>query len=124
MVVNVTDAAAAAPVRASGGTARVVARSSAQLGRLQARLDRAVTGTAWSIDPVGNQVLVQVDSTVTGPSWPTLKGGVAALGGAARIQHLPGKLSKLISGGDAIYARSAGAARSASTSAAAAPTTS
>jgi streptogrisin D len=103
MVVNVTDASAAASVRASGGTARVVARSSARLERLQARLDKAVTGTAWSIDPIGNQVLVQVDPTVDGRALADLEAGVAASAGAARIQYLPSKLSKLISGGDAIY---------------------
>ena len=103
MIVNVTDATATAGVRAAGGTARLVTRSTAQLERLQARLDRAVTGTAWSIDPIGNQVLVQVDPTVTGRALADLRSGVAASAGAARIEYLPSKLTMLISGGDAIY---------------------
>ena len=99
MIVNVTDATATAGVRAAGGTARLVTRSTAQLERLQARLDRAVTGTAWSIDPIGNQVLVQVDPTVTGRALADLRSGVAASAGAARIEYLPSKLTMLISGG-------------------------
>jgi streptogrisin D len=103
MVVNVTDAGAAASVRAAGGTARLVSRSSAQLERLEAKLDKAVAGTAWSVDPVGNQVLIQVDPTVSGRALADLRAGVAASAGAARIEYLPNALSPLISGGDAIY---------------------
>jgi streptogrisin D len=103
MVVNVTDARAAASVRAAGGTARLVSRSSAGLERLRSGLDKAVAGTAWSVDPMSNQVLVQVDPTVSGRALADLRAAVNRSGGAARIAYLPNALRPLISGGDAIY---------------------
>ncbi|HEY2947511.1 MAG TPA: S1 family peptidase [Micromonosporaceae bacterium] len=103
MIINVTDAAAAAKVRAAGAVARLVSRSAAQLAQLQARLDTGVAGTAWSADPVGNQVLVQVDPTVSGSALAGLRAAVAGSGGAARIEYLREALRPLISGGDAIY---------------------
>ena len=102
-VVNVTDAAAAAGLRAAGAQARVVSRSSQQLDQLMARIDAGVAGTAWAVDPVSNQVVVSVDSTVRGASLAALKSAVAGTGGAARIQPVAGTIRPLISGGDAIY---------------------
>ena len=46
LVINVTDAAAASKVKAAGGQARVVQRSSADLASLSASLDKGVVGTA------------------------------------------------------------------------------
>jgi streptogrisin D len=103
MVVNVTDAAASATVRAAGGVARLVSRSTRDLEQLRSRLDTGVTGTAWSVDPLAAQVVVQVDTSVTGARLDNLRASVARSGGAARLEFLPGRLSKLISGGDAIY---------------------
>lgn len=103
MVVNVTDASASAAVRGAGGVPRLVSRSTRDLERLRTGLDTGVTGTAWSVDPLTAQVVVQVDTTVTGARLDNLRASVARSGGAARIEHLPGPLSKLISGGDAIY---------------------
>jgi streptogrisin D len=102
-VVNVTDAAAAAQVRAKGGIARVVARSDAQLAALRGRIDAGVPGTAVWVDPNTNQVVVDVDVTVTGTKWTKLQADIAASNGAARVERLPGKLQRTISGGDAIY---------------------
>jgi streptogrisin D len=102
-VVTVTDSAAADRVRASGGVAKLVARSGAALDRLMARLDAGVTGTAWSVDPVTNQVVIDVDTTVKGAALARLQAGVAASKGAARIERMNGKLTRTISGGDAIY---------------------
>jgi streptogrisin D len=102
-VVNVTDAAAASAVKAAGGKARIVKRSGADLASLTARLDKGVTGTAWWVDPVSNQVVIDVDTTVTGAKLATLQSGVAASNGGARIEKLTAKLSTTISGGDAIY---------------------
>jgi streptogrisin D len=103
MVVNVTDASASAVVRAAGGVPRQVGRSTHDLERLQSRLDSGLTGTAWSVDPRTAQVVVQVDTTVTGARLDHLRASVARTGGAARIEFLPGPLTRLISGGDAIY---------------------
>ncbi|MEV4623218.1 S1 family peptidase [Asanoa sp. NPDC049573] len=102
-VVNVTDAAAAAQIKAAGGQARIVKRSGADLAALTSRLDKGVTGTAWWVDPVSNQVVVDVDTTITGAKLATLRSAVAASNGGARIEKLTGKLSTTISGGDPIY---------------------
>ena len=72
MVVTVTDAAAAREVRAAGATPKLVARGAAELNRATAELQRSarIPGTAWWTDPVANQVVMSVDSTVTG--WTRL----------------------------------------------------
>jgi len=103
MVINVTDAGAAAKVRAAGGVARLVGRSSRDLERLRSDLDKGVTGTAWSLDPLIGQVVIQADSTVTGSRLADLRAAAARSGGGARVETLPGRLSVKISGGDAIY---------------------
>jgi streptogrisin D len=102
-VVAVTDSAAADRVRASGGAAKLVSRSGADLDRLMARLDAGVTGTAWSVDPTSNQVVIDVDTTVKGAALSRLQAAVAASKGAARIERMNGELRRTISGGDAIY---------------------
>jgi streptogrisin D len=102
-VVNVTDQAAAATIRAAGGQARVVTRSARQLDQLMTRLDAGVPGTAWAIDPAGNQVLITADSTVSGAKLAGLRAAVASSAGGARIEHTTGAFTPLISGGDAIY---------------------
>src|ERR1700742_3260684 len=65
LVVNVTDAAAAAKVPASGATPRFVAHSAAQLAGVQASLLKApaVIGSSWGVDPVSNQVVLSVPAT-------------------------------------------------------------
>lgn len=102
-VVNVTDTAAADTVRATGAQARLVTRSARQLDRLMAALDRGVVGTAWAVDPVTNQVVIDVDSTVTGARYSALAQAVARSGGAARMQPVAGRLTPTIGAGDAIY---------------------
>ena len=87
MVVNVTDAATAASVRAAGGVARVVSRSSQQLDAVMARLDAGVAGTAWAVDAASNQVVISVDSSVSGASLAALKSAAAGPGRAARVQR-------------------------------------
>ena len=58
-----------------------------------AALDRGVVGTAWSVDPVGNQVVVEVDSTVTGAGYPASRRWWPAPRGAARLQSVSGRLT-------------------------------
>jgi streptogrisin D len=103
MVVNVTDAGAAATVQRAGGVARVVKHSIQQLDQLRSRLDAGTVGTAWSIDPVTDQVLVVADSTVSASQLGALRAAVAGSAGAARVERLSGPLHLDISGGDAIY---------------------
>ncbi|MEV5768366.1 S1 family peptidase [Micromonospora sp. NPDC052213] len=103
MVVAVTDEAAAAKVRAAGGVARLVTHSTRALEAAQTRVDLGVTGTALWVDPVSNQVVVGVDSTVGAAQRARIRAAVAAAGGTARVTPLAGTLSTRTSGGDAIY---------------------
>jgi Alpha-lytic protease prodomain len=104
-VVTVTDAAAADTVRAAGAVPKLVRHSAAQLAGATAALDSTarIPGTAWAVDPASNQVVVSVDSTVTGARLAQLNAAVARLGDTVRVESTPGVLSVQITGGDAIY---------------------
>ncbi|RFU87300.1 S1 family peptidase [Streptomyces triticagri] len=81
--------------------------SSAQLARAgDAVLGADVAGTAWNVDPKTNRLVVTVDSTVSQAEINEIKRAAGAQAGALDIERTPGKFSKLISGGDAIYASS------------------
>ncbi|WP_229398413.1 S1 family peptidase [Micromonospora okii] len=110
MVVAVTDEAAARQVRAAGATAKIVQRGAAELNRATAELERSarIPGTAWWTDPVTNQVVVSVDSTVTGAKLERVRAAAARTNGAVRIEAEAGVLSTRISGGEAIYAAGGG----------------
>jgi streptogrisin D len=105
MVVTVTDATAAKRVRAAGAIAKTVKFSAAQLDAVFTRLEKTadVVGTARATDPITNQVVVTVDSTVTGAKLEAVKAAVAAAGDAARLEHTAGVFSTFIAGGQAIY---------------------
>jgi streptogrisin D len=105
LVVTVTDQAAAASVRANGATPRLVERSGAQLTAAMAQLAQTATvpGSAWAVDPMTNQVVVWVDSSVSGAALTTVSAAIDRLGGAARLEHEAGVFSLTIAGGDAIY---------------------
>jgi streptogrisin D len=104
-VVTVTTKADAATVLAAGAVPKMVTRSAAVLSQATSTLDATakVPGTAWAVDPATNQVLVSVDSTVTGAKLAQVKAAVAKLGSTARIESVPGTFSTKISGGAAIY---------------------
>ncbi|MGN9812999.1 S1 family peptidase [Micromonospora sp. BQ11] len=110
MVVAVTDALAARQVAAAGATPKIVERGAAELNRATAELERTakIPGTAWWTDPATNQVVVSVDSTVTGAKLEQVKAAAARTGGAVRIESEAGVLSTRISGGQAIYAQGGG----------------
>ncbi|MFI9640717.1 S1 family peptidase [Micromonospora sp. NPDC051925] len=105
MVVAVTDDAAARQVRAAGATPKLVTRGAAQLRSATAELERSakIPGTAWWTDAVTNQVVVSVDSTITGAKLAQVKAAAARTGGAVRVEAEAGVLSTRISGGQAIY---------------------
>jgi len=107
MVVNVTNPAAAARVEAAGAKARVVSRSMRELSGLIASLNNRVPGTAWWVDPVTNQVVVDTDESVTGDKLAAVQAAVARGNGAVRIEPIKGQLTDLIRGGNAIYTGSA-----------------
>jgi streptogrisin D len=104
LIVNVTNTADAKTVRDAGATPRTVARSGAQLAQAKKALDNAaVPGTARMTDPKTDQVVVAVDSTVTGAKLTKVEKAAAAQGAAVRIRHVSGKFRPLIAGGDAIW---------------------
>ena len=102
-IVNVTDAAAADAVRATGATPRLVTRSTRALNHIVAALDPGVPGTAWSVDIATNQVVVDVDTTVSAAGMDAIRAAVAKANGGARVERVAGKFAPTISGGDAIY---------------------
>ena len=106
MVVTITDASAAAEVRAANATPRLVKHSSAELAAAVAVLDRSarIPGTAWAVNPVGNEVDVTVDSTITAAGLDRLNSAARELGDVVRVTRTPGALTTRITGGDAIYA--------------------
>ncbi|MFD4694916.1 S1 family peptidase [Streptomyces sp. NBC_00683] len=65
-----------------------------------------IAGTAWNIDPATKRLVVTVDSTVSQAEINRIKESAGANAGALDIERTPGTFSKLISGGDAIYATS------------------
>ncbi|MEV0639155.1 S1 family peptidase [Streptomyces sp. NPDC050619] len=73
----------------------------AAVGKAVARAD--VVGTAWSVDDRSNRVLLAADSTVSTAAIAAIKRGAGANAGALHIGRLPGKLTKYLSGGDAVY---------------------
>ncbi|GAA3142295.1 S1 family peptidase [Streptomyces rectiviolaceus] len=81
--------------------------SSAQLTNASdAVLDADVAGTAWSVDKATNRLVVTADSTVSKAEIAKIKEAAGSNAGALKVERTPGKFSKLISGGDAIYASS------------------
>ena len=105
LVVNVTDAATAKSVSASGATPRYVSRSGAALAAADATLkaELKTPGTSFGLDPVSNKIVVTADTTVTGTKLAAVKAIVAKLGDKATFESVPGTLRTTISGGDAIY---------------------
>ncbi|MFI6684669.1 S1 family peptidase [Streptomyces sp. NPDC050485] len=65
-----------------------------------------VAGTAWSVDTATGKVVVTTDSTVSAADIAKIKHEAGANAGAIRVERVPGKFSKLLSGGDAIYTTS------------------
>ncbi|WP_377269424.1 S1 family peptidase [Peterkaempfera sp. SMS 1(5)a] len=108
-VVAVTDGTAAAAVRAAGATAKLVGRSSDQLAAVTAALRSAprVPGTAWSVDPATNQVVLQADRTVSSADWQRLSATAAQLGGGVRMERTESTFTPRIAGGDAIFTSNA-----------------
>jgi streptogrisin D len=106
LVVTVADAKAADAVRAAGGVVKAVERSGADLAKVTAALERTViaTGTAWAVDPAGNQVVLSYDDTVTGAGLAAVRRAAARHGAAVRLEKVAGTFTTTIAGGQAIYA--------------------
>ncbi|MFF3399680.1 S1 family peptidase [Streptomyces sp. NPDC002659] len=98
--------AAALAVPAANATQAQTFSANQLTAASDAVLDADVAGTAWLIDKTTNTLVVTADSTVTQAGIAKIKKEAGANAGAIRIERTAGKFSKLISGGDAIYATS------------------
>ncbi len=65
-----------------------------------------VAGTAWQVDPATHTLVVTADSTVSTAQLAKIRQAAGSNAGALRIERTAGRIRKLISGGDAIYAPS------------------
>jgi streptogrisin B len=63
-----------------------------------------VAGTAWYVDQKTDTLVVTADSTVTKKEIAEIKAKAGSVAGAIEVQRTPGKMNKLVQGGDAIYA--------------------
>jgi streptogrisin B len=79
--------------------------SSAALAKVNKSVGSAdVAGTAWYVDKKANTVVVTADSTVSQAEIAKIKKEAGTNAGAIEVNRTPGKISKLLQGGDAIYA--------------------
>ncbi|MGW6599098.1 S1 family peptidase [Streptomyces sp. NPDC055036] len=74
---------------------------------VEAVLDAGVAGTAVYADPAAGTVVVTADSTVTAAQRAAIERAAGPNADALRIEHIAGRLSPQLSGGDAIYATGA-----------------
>ncbi|MFJ5810089.1 S1 family peptidase [Streptomyces sp. NPDC093093] len=99
-----------AAVAALGAPATASADSGFSADRLASAgasvLRADVAGTAWHTDPANGTLVVTADSRVSAADIARIRREAGADAGALRIERTPGKLTKLLSGGDAIYASS------------------
>ncbi|MHC0430523.1 S1 family peptidase [Streptomyces sp. O3] len=103
--VGLVTAGALAVPAAQAAEARPDVYSAAQLTQAgDAVLKADVAGTAWNVDPKTNRLVVTADSTVSRAELNKIKRAAGPHAGALKIERTPGKFTKLISGGDAIYA--------------------
>nr|WP_202446760.1 S1 family peptidase [Streptomyces sp. SID5468] len=105
LVVTITDPSAAGSVRSIGAIPRTVKYSAAQLHSATATLahQARIPGTAWSIDPRQDKVVVTADPSVTGAKRARLDAALARLGDKATLRHVTSRLRPLLAGGDAIW---------------------
>jgi streptogrisin D len=105
LVVTVTSTSDAKTVRDAGAVPRTVAFSGARLQQATTALEGSakVPGTAWAVDPATDQVVLSVDSTVTGAKLAQVTSAAEKLGSTVRVEHVAGTFSTRASGGDAIY---------------------
>ncbi|MDI9883222.1 S1 family peptidase [Streptomyces sp. HNM0645] len=98
-------AAAALAVPTASAVEAPVTFSASQLSAASdAVLTADVAGTAWHVDKATNTLVVTADSTVSKAEIAQIERAAGANAGALRIERTPGRFSKLISGGDAVYA--------------------
>lgn len=99
-VVAVTDRAAAAEVTKAGARPKVVQHSMQDLKSVTEALKSAprVAGTAWTMDYVNNEVVVQADSTVSASDWSRMTKLGASMGGSVRMERTQGAFTTRLNG--------------------------
>ncbi|MET7904398.1 S1 family peptidase [Streptomyces sp. NPDC005336] len=102
----VAGTALAAPAAYAGNDATPKFSASEAKAATHAVLDADVAGTAWYVDKATNTLVVTADSTVSKSEIAKIKSTAGASADAIEVKRTPGKIQKLISGGDAIYASS------------------
>ncbi|WP_190200625.1 S1 family peptidase [Streptomyces djakartensis] len=96
LVFAVTDQAAAASVREAGGTAKVVAHSTAALTSAQNDLDElaGIPNTSWGANPSSNQVVVKIYDGVSAADRERINEVAAAHGDAVRVERHSGRIEQ------------------------------
>jgi streptogrisin B len=100
-------AAAALAIPAASATAQSAPEtfSASALAQVSDAVKSAdVAGTAWYVDQKTDKVVVTADSTVSKAEIAKIKKEAGTKAGAIEVNRTEGKFSKLLQGGDAIYA--------------------
>ncbi|PRX43898.1 streptogrisin D [Prauserella shujinwangii] len=102
-VVNVLTQQAAAEVKRSGATAKVVSRSTAELESIQAKLQRAATAhTSIGLDPAANRVVVTIADAADDAKAARLLATAKRFGDAVQVEQVDGTMRKAVYNGEAI----------------------
>jgi hypothetical protein len=93
---------AAAGLLASGQASAAPALPSPAAITSTLNSEARIPGTAWQTNPDG-RIIVSYDDTVTASKLSALTKVTDRFGSAVTLEKIPGKLTKYIAGGDAIY---------------------
>ena len=101
LVMNVLDKETAERVRADGARARIVQHSKAELKSVTDTLagGASVPGTAWSVDPRTNKVVVLADRTVRDDGMASLSRTAGAMDGMVTVKRSQGEFKPFHGGG-------------------------
>ncbi|MGW3851575.1 S1 family peptidase [Streptomyces fagopyri] len=104
-VVAVTDSATAAEVERAGARPKVVRHSMQELKSVAQALKSAprVSGTAWAMDYVNNEVVVQADSTVSAPDWSRMTKLAQNMGSSVRMERTQGTFTTRQNGAQPMF---------------------
>ncbi|MCQ8832900.1 S1 family peptidase [Streptomyces malaysiensis] len=102
----VAGTALAAPAAYAGSDGARTFSAAEAKSASSAVLEADVAGTAWYVDKATNKLVVTADSSVSQSEIAKIKNTAGTSADAIEVKRTPGKIQKLISGGDAIYASS------------------
>ncbi|MFE2182431.1 S1 family peptidase [Streptomyces sp. NPDC059455] len=102
----VAGTALAAPAAYAGSDGARTFSAAEAKSASSAVLEADVAGTAWYVEKGTNKLVVTADSTVSQGEIAKIKNTAGSNADAIEVKRTSGKIQKLISGGDAIYASS------------------